>query len=122
MAVTGACMMVPKDVFEKVGGFNEDYLLTFSDVEICVRMIEKGYRVVYNPYVRLRHYEGRSRGDHIPAVDVRKGYDNLRDLVEAGDPYFNPNLSYSVRIPMLKLKNEEKRIDRLERIYKRASV
>ncbi|MGD2155988.1 MAG: glycosyltransferase [Anaerolineales bacterium] len=122
MAVTGACMMVPNDVFKRVGGFNEEYVLTFSDVEICVRMIEMGYRVVYNPYVRLRHYEGRSRGDHIPAVDIRKGYDNLRDLVEAGDPYFNPNLSYSVRIPMLKLENEEGRADRLERIYKRVAI
>ena len=116
MAVTGACMMMRRETFEEVGGFNERYKLVFSDVEICVKAIEKGYRVIYNPYVRLRHYEGKSRGNHMPAKDIQFGYDQFFDLVEKGDPFFNPNLSYSTRLPRIAGLDEEDRIKRLTRI------
>jgi GT2 family glycosyltransferase/cyclopropane fatty-acyl-phospholipid synthase-like methyltransferase len=116
MAVTGACMMIRREVFEEIGGFDEEYVLAFSDVEICIRMIKGGYRVLYTPYARLRHHEGISRGDHIPAKDIHVGADQLMNIVEAGDPYFNPNLSYTSRIPMLAKQGEEGRIERLQRI------
>ena len=53
-------MMMRKDVFLKVGGFDERYMLVFSDIEICLRAIQLGYRVVYDPFARLIHYEGRT--------------------------------------------------------------
>jgi GT2 family glycosyltransferase len=116
MAVTGACMMIRREVFEEVGGFDEDYILAFSDVEICIRLIDKGYRVLYTPYARLRHYEGMSRGNHIPPKDIFVGTEQLKWIVEEGDPYFNPNLSYVSRMPMLALPDEEGRVERLERL------
>ncbi len=116
MAVTGACMMTRRDLFEEIGGFNEDYILTFSDIEFCMRAYQQGFRVVYTPYARMRHHEGRSRGDFIPANDILVGYEQFHETVQAGDPYYNPNLSYASRMPALKPKAEENRIARLDRI------
>jgi GT2 family glycosyltransferase len=118
MAVTGACLMTRRSLFQEIGGFNEDYELAFSDTEFCVRVVEKGYRVLYTPHTRLRHYEGRSRGDYIPKKDIITGYNQMRDLVMGGDPYFNPNLSYARRMPTLRNPAEETRLERLERILK----
>ena len=118
MAVTGACMMVRRSTFEEVGGFDEGYSLAFSDVEFCLRIRGRGFRVLYNPYVRLRHYEGQSRGDFIPVGDLRRGYEHMHALVETGDPYYNPNLSYNHRIPAILMPWEESRTDRLNRIVR----
>ena len=116
VAVTGACLMLRRDLFFDVGGFDEDYLLVFSDVELCLRIWNLGYRNLYNPFVRLRHYEGQSRGKLIPAEDIQLGYEHLRDLVRDGDPYYNPNLSYGVHTPSIVKADEISRIERLEQI------
>ena len=116
MAVTGACMMVPRQVFQQSGGFSEKYHLVFSDIELGLRLNSMGYRVVYNPYARLVHYEGRSRARFMPADDLRTAFADLKDQVESGDPYYNPNLSYAVRIPSLRRRGEESPISRLEHI------
>ena len=89
-AVTGACLMMRREVFEKIGAFNEDYLLVFNDIEICLRVLAHGYRVVYNPFARLIHYEGKSRGRYIPPDDIRLGYEHLKDLVAQGDLLLQP--------------------------------
>jgi GT2 family glycosyltransferase/2-polyprenyl-3-methyl-5-hydroxy-6-metoxy-1,4-benzoquinol methylase len=117
-AVTGACMMIRREPFEEIGGFDEGYELVFSDVEICLRVINNGYRIVYTPYARLRHYEGQSRGLHIPASDMLRGYEDMKEMVERGDPYFNENLSYESQSPRIIRMNEETRIARLERLIK----
>lgn len=113
-AVTGACLAIRKDVFESVGGFDEKFILAFNDVEIGIRLVEAGFRNLYNPYARLIHYEGRSRGKHIPANDIQVGYDQLKDWVARGDPYFNPNLSHLMNTPTLRRSFEEIPADRLE--------
>jgi O-antigen biosynthesis protein len=113
MAVTGACLMMRRSVFDEIGGFDEQYLLAFSDVEICLRLVAGGYRIVYTPFARLRHYEGRSRGAHIPALDLKRGYEHMKEIVKAGDPYFNPNLSYAMRVPTIVRVNEVSRSERL---------
>jgi GT2 family glycosyltransferase len=115
-AVTGACMMVPRDLFERAGRFDEHYELVFSDIEFCLRIRAMGYRVLYTPHARLRHYEGCSRGSHIPPRDIQVGFEHFLDLVRAGDPYFNPNLSYSHRIPRVAGPHEEDRVGRLRRL------
>jgi len=115
-AVTGACMAIRREVFEKLGGFDEDYQLVFSDIEICMRAITSGYRVVYTPYARLIHHEGRTRFRHIPEQDIQRAYEHLKERVEEGDPFYNPNLSYKVRRPTLKRRGEEAPIVRLKHI------
>lgn len=120
-AVTGACMAMRTEVFEEIDGFDESYQLVFSDIEICLRAIKAGYRVVYTPFARLIHHEGKTRYQHISSHDIKVGYAHLKITVEHGDPYYNPNLSSSVRIPTLRRHNEERPITRLINIYEQAS-
>lgn len=61
-AVTAACMMMKKEVFEEVGGFEEELSVAFNDVDLCLRIGKAGYKIVYNPHVELYHYESKSRG------------------------------------------------------------
>lgn len=56
-AVTAACMMMKKEVFEEVGGFEEELSVAFNDVDLCLRIGKAGYKIVYNPHVELYHYE-----------------------------------------------------------------
>lgn len=92
-AVTGACMMLPRDVFNQVGGFDERFRVAYGDVDLCLRIREAGYRVLYTPFARLIHHEGASRGRHTPGSDLALARERFSDLLEKGDPYFNPNLS-----------------------------
>ncbi len=94
-AVTGACQMFRRDVFEMVGGYDEGYQLVFSDVEICLRLIKKGYRILYNPHAALIHYEGASRGYKTPTKDILRGYEQMDEWMMKDDPYFSPNLTYT---------------------------
>lgn len=93
-AVTGACLMIRRAVFEEVGGFDEAYLIGYSDITLCLHTTQRGYRVVYTPFARLLHHEGGSRGYYLPPSDVLRAYCQMQPVVETGDPYFNPNLSY----------------------------
>ena len=61
-AVTGACQMVRRDVFERVGGYNEEFAVGFNDADFCLRVWEAGYHTIYTPYAELYHYEFTSRG------------------------------------------------------------
>lgn len=117
-AVTGACMAIRREVFDEIGRLDEDYELVFSDIEICLRVIDAGYRVVYNPFARLIHHEGKTRRRHISAHDIGIAYEHLKTIVAQGDPFYNPNLSYSVRIPTYKRAYEESPIERLESIVR----
>lgn len=120
-AVTGACLMIPRTVFEQVNGFDEKFSITFGDVDICLRIVESGYRIVYSPYARLIHYEGRTRGHHIPVNDIVVGYEKMKTAISEGDRYYNPNLSYRNRIPELVQPGEESRQDRIRRIVNEAA-
>lgn len=61
-AVTGACLLTPKSVFEETGGFDDQFINCFEDVDYCLRLREKGYRIVYQPRAQLIHYEGQTPG------------------------------------------------------------
>ena len=61
-AVTAACMLVRRDAFEAVDGFDEAFAIEFNDVDFCLRLGAAGYRNVYVPHVELTHYESKSRG------------------------------------------------------------
>jgi GT2 family glycosyltransferase len=102
MAVTGACLTVRSDVFDRLGGFDERLSLCGNDVELCLRARTAGLRVIYNPFARLLHLEGATRqGGDIPAEDYRASYHHYLPVLQSGDPYFNPNLSYWNLMPRL---------------------
>jgi len=92
-AVTAACMMTRKEVFEEVGGFNEkDLPVAFNDVDLCLRIREKGYLIVYTPYAVLYHYESKSRGYDLNPNEILF-MKNKWNKVLPSDPYYNPNLT-----------------------------
>lgn len=99
-AVTAACMMVRKDVFEKLGGFDEKFQVAYNDIDFCLKARKHQYRVVFTPYAELYHHESKSRGkEDTPEKQAR--FQREVDLFEAkwsdilknGDPYYNPNLT-----------------------------
>jgi GT2 family glycosyltransferase len=92
-AVTAACMMVPRRVFEEVGGFDPRLRVVFNDVDLCLRIRERGYRVIYTPFAMLHHFEGASRGRLHPTPDHQLFQARWAHVLEQGDPFYNPNLS-----------------------------
>ena len=64
-AVTAACLMTPREVFERVGGLNEDFAVDYNDVDFCYSIRDAGYRIVIEPNAHLFHYESASRGFHV---------------------------------------------------------
>lgn len=121
-AVTAACMLMRRTVFEAVGGFDEKYILALSDVEICLRIRKKGFRNLYTPHARLIHDEGQTRSGYIPAEDLIRGYLDVKQSVINGDPFYNPNLSYAGPIPTLLRKAEITRLERLNQFFKAYGV
>jgi GT2 family glycosyltransferase len=100
--------MVPKKVFLEVDGFCVKFQLAFGDVDLCLRIRQLGYRVLYTPFARLVHHESVSRGRHIPTSDLIEGYEGFLPNIIEGDPYFNPNLSYRKLVPDLSTRNEDR--------------
>ncbi len=99
-AVTAACMMSKKSVFEEAGGFSEDLAVAFNDIDYCMKVRSLGKLVVYAPYAVLYHYESKSRGlEDTPEKvarfnrEVAKFAKKWPDILKNGDPYYNPNLT-----------------------------
>lgn len=99
-AVTGACLVVRKTVFEELGGFDEENLgVTFNDIDFCLRVTECGYRVVWTPYANLIHHESASRGHqrtNEEQAEFQRAVDYMQKTWGARlmrDPFYNPNLS-----------------------------
>lgn len=115
-AVTAACMLVPKDVFWQIGGFDEQFQIAFGDIDFCLRLRDAGYRIVYTPDACLIHYEGRSRGKYIPPHDIRAKADYFLQKVAEGDPYYHPALSRAWRIPTMRWRWEQDPVGRLKKI------
>jgi GT2 family glycosyltransferase len=95
-AVTGACMLVRSKAFHKIKGFDENLPRAFNDVDLCLRLWEKGWRVVYTPYARLYHHESVSRGrDKLQDPDFKKAIDYMEKRWKFStylDSHYNPNL------------------------------
>ncbi len=99
-AVTGACMMMRRQVFEEVGGFDEEYEVTCGDIELCMKLRDKGYLILWTPYAELYHRELKTRGyDNTMEKRERVKREELlfrsrwKNVLEKGDPYYSPNLS-----------------------------
>lgn len=98
--VTGACLMLRRDVFDEVNGLDEEFKVSFNDVDMCLRIREKGYLIVFTPYAELYHYESKSRGydekDKAKEERYKREEKRLRDRWEYElnhDPYYNKNLT-----------------------------
>ena len=106
-AVTGACLLTKKELFEKIGGFDEKNLpVAYNDVDLCLRIVENGDSVVYTPYAELYHYESLSRGSdnedelkfknpekYARVISERKYMDERWKKYIDNDPYYSPNLT-----------------------------
>lgn len=98
-AVTAACLMTSKNIYISVGGFDEqDFGISFNDVDFCMKVINSGYRVVYNPSALLYHHEGKTRGveqsGHFSDPKEEYNFVSRWNLDKIEDKYYNPNLSY----------------------------
>ena len=102
-AVTGACLLVKKSVFDEVNGLDESFVVAYNDVDFCLRVLKTGRVNVWTPYAELYHYESKSRGDDSKdpekAERFRGEFNRFReryaDFLEKGDPYYNVNLTLS---------------------------
>jgi GT2 family glycosyltransferase len=91
-AVTGACLMIRKALFEEVGGFNPHFFTAYQDVDLCLRLRARGLRIVYTPQTLLLHHESISRQRYYDMVDRMLLLDLWENVIEQGDPYYNRNL------------------------------
>ena len=98
-ACTGALIAVSKATIEKIGGFDEDFIICGSDIELCIRAYYAGFNNIYDPNVKLYHYESKSRDSYIPDVDFKLSYEAYRTYREEGDPFYNENLDYTSPVP-----------------------
>lgn len=99
-AVTAACLMTKRSVIDEILGFDERLEVAFNDIDLCLRIREKGYLIVYNPYSAFYHYESKSRGyeDTKEKVDrFNREYaffvKRWQSKLIAADEYYNPNLT-----------------------------
>ncbi len=116
-AVTAACMMMKKHVFAQVGGFSEELKVAFNDIDLCLKVRQAEYLIVYNPYAELYHYESKSRGIEDNKEKVRRFQREIEyirchweEILKEGDPCYNKNLSltkwnYSLK-PIERLKHQ----------------
>jgi O-antigen biosynthesis protein len=109
-AVTGACLMCRREVFEEIGGFDETLAVAFNDVDLCLRMLQRNYNNIYLPHVVLYHHESKSRGyEDTPEKNIRfeREVEIMRKRwgeILNRDPYYSPHLTkdredYSLSIP-----------------------
>ena len=100
-AVTGACLFSRRELYEEVGYMDEEkFKVAFNDVDFCLKLIEKGYRNLYNPYIELMHFESKTRGYEI-TEEQQERFNNeannfkkkWKKFLDNGDPYYNKNFT-----------------------------
>jgi len=100
-AVTAACLMIKKSIFDEVNGLNqEDLKIAFNDVDFCLRVQEKGYKNIYTPFCEAYHHESISRGTEDNPEKIKRFNNEVafmqnrhKDILEKGDPFYNVNLT-----------------------------
>ncbi|MBQ5754383.1 MAG: glycosyltransferase family 2 protein, partial [Oscillospiraceae bacterium] len=101
MAVTGACLMVKRELYRACGGLDEEkFAVAYNDIDLCLKLWEQGLLNVYTPFAQGYHYESKSRGldESGPnaqryAVEKQNFIDKYGYLIDAGDPYYNPHFN-----------------------------
>ncbi len=111
-AVTGACLLVKKSLFDEVGGLDEGFAISLNDVDFCLKLREKNLLNVFTPFAELYHYESISRGlDDQGEKAERYNHESekfrnkWKNALEKGDPYYNPNFSLDRSDFSLKIQN-----------------
>lgn len=99
-AVTAACMMVPRKVFDLIKGFDEILEVALNDVDFCLRIRRAGYYIVWTPFAELYHYESESRGYEDTPEKMKRAFgeqyyfkERWNDFLQKGDPFYNVNLT-----------------------------
>ena len=108
-AVTAACIMTPKSIYEEVGWMDEGLAVAFNDVDFCLKIREKGYLVVYNPFIEFWHYESKTRGQEDSPAKIKRFQGEMSrfeqrwpEILDSGDPYYNINLSLDTEVYHMK--------------------
>ena len=91
-AVTGACLLTRRDVFDEVGGFDESLPVSFGDVDLCLKMRRAGYVIVYTPFAKLYYHRSAGRHQTAEPHEANLMRERWPEVLER-DPYYNPNLS-----------------------------
>ncbi len=99
-AVTAACMLIKASVWQEVGGLDESFQVAFNDIDLCMKIREAGYLIVWTPHAEAYHYESKTRGLEDSAEKIKRFQSEIRrfelkwgEQLAAGDPYYNPNLT-----------------------------
>lgn len=119
MGIMGACQMIRRTVFDRIGGFDETYQVAMSDIKLSMDAWRSGYRTVNAPMAKLIHHEGASRGKSNPLADIIK---TIRDIYAKGledDGYFHPGLSAIPAVPTLRRPGEPSTLASLAEHYSR---
>ena len=93
-------MMIRKDVFEDIGGFTDDLAVAFNDVDLCLKLRQKGFLIVYTPYAELCNhgslnldFNDASGLQNLFLRDVEYMRERWGEVIDEGDPYYSPNLT-----------------------------
>ena len=113
-AVTAACLLVSKEKYDEVGGLDENFRVALNDVDFCLKLREKGYLNIFTPYSELYHYESISRGSDLEGPNMARLDKEAEDfkakwkeILDKGDPYYNPNFSLDANDYSLKMSYNE---------------
>jgi glycosyltransferase involved in cell wall biosynthesis len=109
-AVTGACLMTKKAIFTEVGGFSEELSVGYNDIDFCLKVIGKGYKVLYTPFCWAFHHESASRRNNedllLHPEDRSLFSKKWAEFISKGDPYYNPNLDLTSYLPQPKIRDK----------------
>ncbi|MCL2884194.1 MAG: glycosyltransferase family 2 protein, partial [Oscillospiraceae bacterium] len=114
LAVTGACLAVSRKTVEKIGAFDESFIICGSDVEFCLRAYRHGFFNLYDARVTLFHLESKSRDSYIPDEDFKRSAESYAFYLENGDPFLNLNLDLSSTSPRQDSEGKSATIDRFQ--------
>lgn len=99
-ACTAACLLIRKDVLDEISGLDESFAVAFNDIDLCMRIRQKGYLIVFTPYAEMYHYESKSRGLEDSPEKIKRFNNEINKFqnkwakeLKQGDPYYNPNLT-----------------------------
>jgi len=98
LAVTAACLMCRREVFTEVGGFEEDLAVAYNDVDLCLKMIDRGYRNVYLPHVTLYHYESKSRGTEDTPAKLARALQEVDYMQKKWRKFIDYDPCYSIHL------------------------
>jgi GT2 family glycosyltransferase len=95
LAVTGACLMTPREDFEQVGGLSATFPVNYNDMDYCLKLVSRGRRIVYDPDTILYHFESSSRSTEVEEWEKEQLRGRWLGLIGT-DPFSNPNLKYGI--------------------------